>query len=441
MIAFKKPLLKESETAFAQTVMLRNGLGQPIIFGMNWTAIVGGQAHRLARKRARLLRATHYLFTGAPASTVGCVQLDKQYFAQSGRIYSAAALFSTTYPVAAVACLVPFEEGGCWMVAAHAGAILSQTDRWFADVTAAQLAVEQLRIRFPNLQVHQCVTASANALPAWVNESCAEHTRLLTNQSARVGVGVRVLLVLCLVLAIVFGTWLFKRPAHELTVVDQSPTQRWLESLNNHAMQLSVHSFSSLTRLLNDWRRTPFGPNGWQLLRVQCEPVSFEWSCAAQYRRKHRFALNEHLEAVKPADWTLRSIELDRAALTWVVAQAATPLELTRLAVPIDWMTALQRLTPLFEHIQIGIPSQIHIAAPLDGQGMPIARPNGLPTLQKRSLSVKGPLRSVTAFQHFPMPIRWRSATLDVGVVSGQDLSRSLLVVQLIGEMYEYGSE
>jgi len=139
----------------AKTVVVRNAFGQPVIFGMDWTAVVGGQPLKLARKHARLVRATHYVLIGAPAMTVGSVQLERQYFAQSCGIYSAAALFSVAYPSSAVACLVRFEEGGCWMVASHSGSIISATDRWFVDSQAALEALDAIRVRFPNLVVYE----------------------------------------------------------------------------------------------------------------------------------------------------------------------------------------------------------------------------------------------------------------------------------------------
>ena len=438
MVARVKTFLSPARKTTEKTVVLRNALGQPLIFGMNWGAVVGGQPMKLARKRARRLRATHYLVTGTPATVAGCVQLEKQYFAQASGIFSAAALFSTAYPVGALACLVRFEEGGCWLVAAHAGSILAQTDRWFANLQAAQEALEPLRLRFPNLQVHQELATSSGALPVWLSEKCSESARLRVSQVAGSSLGVRTLLVAGLVVTAALAQWLYRAPAFDSHVRDENPTQRWFDVLNHYALQHPVHGFADLNRVLADWRRVPFDPTGWKLVQVQCEPVSFDWSCAAQYRRQHRFALNRHLEAVKPAAWTLHAVALDRASLVWSVSQAAYSLDLTQDTLQPDWMHTLQTLSPLFEHIQLGLAAKLLLTAPLDTQGQPIALPVALPNWQKRSLVFKGPLRSVIALQKLQMPVRWRSATLEVGNLSGQALTRSALVVQLIGDMFEH---
>jgi hypothetical protein len=104
----------------------------------------------------------------------------------------------------------------------------------------------------------------------------------------------------------------------------------------------------------------------------------------------------------------------------------------------VDWMTSLQRLSPLFEHIQLGLSSKLIMSAPLDAQGRPLEQPADLPNWHQRSLAFKGPLRALTAIQALTAPVRWRSATLEVGNISGQELTRSALVVQLIGDLFEH---
>ena len=421
----------------AQTIVIRNALGQSVLFGMHWSAVIGGQAMKLARKRARLLRASHYLLAGAPASTVGCVQLDKHQHQSSEATYSAAALFAATFPVAAVASLVVFEDGRCWMVAAHSGSILSQTDQWFENLQDAQEALSEIRLRFPNLQVHQVCTASVTALPEWLNERCPEQTRLLVNRVSRLNASVGWSMVLAAALAGVWAYWTPETPVFDSTVAHDNPNQRWLEVMNHYALQHPVHGFSDLMRVMADWRRVPFDPSGWKLVKIQCEPLSFEWSCAAQYRREHRLALNQHLANAKPSDWILHPIALDQAALTWTIPQAAQALSLGQSQPPFDWMTTLQSVSPLFEYIQLGVPAKLRLSFPLSAQGQPIPEPPALPRWEKRSLALKGPMRSLPALQVLQTPVRWRSATLDVGAVSGHALTRSALVVQLTGEMFE----
>jgi hypothetical protein len=409
-----------------------------VIFGMDWTAVVGGQAVKLARKRATLAHATHYLLIGAPAMTVGCVQLERQYFAQSCGLYSAAALFAVAYPSAAVACVVRFEEGGCWMVASHSGSIISATDRWFVDTQAALDALKAIRLRFPNLVVHEEFVANSMRLPVWLNDKCSEHGRVSSHHAARIGGGFRVAALALIVALGLWINWVEQRSEDGSAVTQTPPGQRWLDTLGQFSRQHPVHAFADLMRVMADWRRVPFDPAGLQLLRVQCEPVAINWSCAAHYRRQHRFALNQHLEAVKPSEWEFHAVALDRAILTWSLAHAAQPLDFSREPLHADWMTSLQGLSPLFEHIQLGLAAKLSMNAPVDTRGRVLERPASLPNWHQRSLALKGPLRAMTALQALTVPVRWRSATLEVGNISGQDLTRSALVVQLLGDLFEH---
>lgn len=422
----------------AKTVVVRNAFGQPVIFGMDWTAVVGGQPVKLAKKHARLVRATHYLLIGAPATTVGCVQLERQYFAQSCGIYSAAALFAVAYPSAAVACLVRFEEGGCWMVASHSGSIISATDRWFVDTDSALAAMNAIRLRFPNLVVHEEFVANSLQLPVWLNDKCAEQARVSAQPAVRMGGKFRTPALALIVAIALWVNWVEQRFEEGAAVTQPHPDQRWLDTIGQFAQEHPVHAFADLMRVMAAWRRVPFGPAGWQLLRVQCEPVAVDWSCAAHYRRQHRFALNQHLEAVKPSEWEFHAVALDRAILTWSLARAAQPLDFSQEPLRIDWMTSLQRLSPLFEHIQLGVAAKLPINAPVDSHGRVLERPADLPNWQQRSLALKGPLRAMSALQALAVPVRWRSATLEVGNISGQELTRSALVVQLIGDLFEH---
>jgi hypothetical protein len=102
-----------------------------------------------------------------------------------------------------------------------------------------------------------------------------------------------------------------------------------------------------------------------------------------------------------------------------------------------DWMSYLQQITPIFETVQVGVATRLAIAAPLSGQGAPLERPSAIPVWQKRSLSLKGPLRSVAALSGLRVPLHWKNLSLSVDVRSGHGIARSQLVVQFEGDLFE----
>jgi hypothetical protein len=54
-----------------------------IVFGLDWSPLVGGIPAKLGRRRARSLRATHYLVIGSLAAVVGCGVVKKNSCSES----------------------------------------------------------------------------------------------------------------------------------------------------------------------------------------------------------------------------------------------------------------------------------------------------------------------------------------------------------------------
>ena len=123
--------------------------------------------------------------------------------------------------------------------------------------------------------------------------------------------------------------------------------------------------------------------------------------------------------------------------LTWTVQRAAQSLNLTGRREREDWMNYLQEVSPAFESIQVGAPARLAITAPVDGQGVPLARPDALVSWQKRSVAIKGPMRSIAALSGLKTSMHWRTLSLSVDAMSGVGIARSQLVVQLIGDLFE----
>jgi hypothetical protein len=100
-------------------------------------------------------------------------------------------------------------------------------------------------------------------------------------------------------------------------------------------------------------------------------------------------------------------------------------------------MSYLQEVSPVFESIQVGAAVRLAITAPTDAQGVPLTRPDAIALWQKRSVAIKGPMRSIAALSGLQSPLHWRTLSLQVDAMSGAGIARSQLVVQLIGDLFE----
>ncbi len=212
-----------------------------------------------------------------------------------------------------------------------------------------------------------------------------------------------------------------------------------MESGDGSLCNFAPHSSSNAcVSGVKAWQKTPLHPGGWRLNQVLCESLNLDWHCAARYQRFKKLARSEQLDAAKPEGWHIELIDMDHAVLRWQVLGAASLYEPASPTVPLkEWMSYLQGVTTVFESIQIGSGTQIIFPAPLDEHGVAFDRPAYIKPLKKRSIAIKGPLRSMVALKGLSVPVRWRSIHLEVGTTRGRGISSSALMVHLLGEVFE----
>lgn len=406
------------------------------VFGLQWTPLVGGRPSQVGRERARMLHATHYLIGAEPSAVLGYGKV----FLTSKRgrkppLHSAAMQYAHTHASGSVACVLPHNEYGFWVVAAHEGTVLVQSDKWFSSAEQAQELLALLAQRFPALSVRWLPAFDAAEPPEWLRASPGALSRL-TRLSKRV---VQRILIWSTILAALTGALLFTTPESKNKAVESTPdaSALWRGVMQRIADTYPIHTAVHIARVMEDWRQAPIYVAGWRLKQIQCEPKVLDWRCIARYQREHRMALNRTLEMSTPKGWMFQPFDLDHALLTWTVRQAAAPLDMAVGHEGADWMSYLQQVSPVFELVQIGVATRLAITAPLDAQGAPVDRPDFMPLWQKRSFVIKGPMRSVVALSGLSAPLHWRNLSLSVDGMSGSGVARSQLVVQFIGDLFE----
>lgn len=428
----------------ARSLIMRHPQGVCLVFGLDWLPIVGGEPEKLALRRARSLNATHFLVLGEPGAVVGCsaIQFEADRTKSLGgerarRLYSAAALFAMKYPIGIVAGIYHLPASGYWMVAVNAGRVLAQTDRWFATLDQADAAMAALGDRFPNLQAMPLEMLTEAALPDWAREAPQERVRL--KRLSMTSVFWTRFSFFAFFVASSFGIWALLSPAPvPLAQSAEHADTQWKAVMDRFATSHPIHHPTHMFQVLNAWKKTPLQPGGWRLNQVLCESSNLDWHCAARYQRFKKLARSEQLDAAKPEGWHIELIDMDHAVLRWQVLGAASLFEPLSPAIPLkEWMSYLQGVTPVFDSIQIGTGTQIILPAPLDEQGMAFDRPAYIKPLKRRSIAIKGPLRSMVALKGLSVPVRWRSVHLEVGTPRGRGISSSGLMVHLLGEVFE----
>jgi len=409
--------------------------GVQFLFGLQWTPLLGGRPLQIGRERARLLHATHYLVSPEPGAVLGYGKVTSAKEQRGNFLHSAAMQYARTHASGTVACVLPYAQHGYWVVAAHEGQVLVQSDKWFVRSEQAEELLALLAVRFPELDVCWLSSFDVSTPPEWLVPQPDGLSRLTRLGKRSVP---KILLAVILFVGVVASV--FTRafdPVRVETEATPSVTMRWDEVMQRLAELYPIHTPLHIARVIDDWRRTPLYVAGWKLKQIQCESKGLEWRCMARYQREHRLALNKSLEGMTPQGWNFRPFDLDHAVLTWTVLQAAQALDLTGRHAREDWMSYLQEVSPVFESIQVGAAARLAITAPIDGQGVPLARPDSLASWQKRSVAIKGPMRSIAALSGLQTPLHWRTLSLSVDAMSGVGIARSQLVVQLIGDLFE----
>lgn len=417
--------------------------GVEIVFGLDWSPLIGGEPEALGRRRARSLRATHYLVMEELAAVVGCgvvhqLNTAKRRTHRTGRrvLYAAAAMFAASYSEGVFAAVYSMGHKGYWLVAVNAGLVLAHTDRWYADLEDVEVALSGLKARFPSIQISRAVSLVESSPPDWVLKNLILKARLQKISGSQLSTLCVATLVLMTGGMIWFWTGQSRVPQEQLP--EARPEVLWLQVYEDFVKTHPVHHPEQLFRVISAWQVAPLSPDGWSLKQILCEPSGMDWHCAARYQRFKMHALSEKLEAAKPDGWTAEFIDLDHGVLRWQVTGAASLFESASATTPLkNWLSFLQGVTPVFESIQIGTGTAILFSAPVDRHGMTLERPSFIKPLKRRSISIKGPLRSMSAMRGFPVPVRWRGLQLDIGSPSGQGIRRSELTVSLTGEVFE----
>src|SRR5690606_15590762 len=125
------------------------GLG----FGLEWLPLVTGRPDRSARRLARQHKASHMVFAGDAAASVGLVLGNSVTDSGATEVHSAAQIVAGIFASGTVAVVLPLTDALRWMVAVHEGAVLARTDVLFEQVDEIRPILDDLRRAHPSLRL------------------------------------------------------------------------------------------------------------------------------------------------------------------------------------------------------------------------------------------------------------------------------------------------
>lgn len=433
------------------------GSERMLAFGLRWFALIGSNVPKLARSRGRRLRATHYVVGGSPAMVAGYGRARSGWrrlrfthraaAAAPARLQSAAQLFALAYPDGGHS-VVRLPDGRHWLVAAQAGAVLSQSDRVFGSLDAAQQEQRALLAQRPSLQEH--ASDRVWAMLAQAVEPDAALTGL-PSRWAELPFALRLFLACIGLAAAAPPLWnaivdaIRRKEAPEAgPVAVRDPV------VDAYAAVLgatTIHPPAELMRLLASVAALPIQVQGWALRRAHCDAGPQQWNCAAAYSRVHPLATNHGLHALVPAGWQVSFKPLEEATLAWRVT--SLPIRLTDTSLPtalqVDTQVAggLQGLRPAFASVALSPAMPLMSfaahspAAERADAGQAHSASFDMPVVRRRTLVMHGPLRSMAMLPGPVTAARWSRLVVNVQPQPRPSLAASALVAELQGDLYE----
>lgn len=433
------------------------GSERMLAFGLRWFALIGSNVPKLARSRGRRLRATHYVVGGSPAMVAGYGRARSGWrrprFAhrtEAGArapVQSAAQLFALAYPEGGHS-LVRLQDGRHWLVAAQAGAVLSQSDRVFDSIEAAQQEQRVLLAQRPALREH-----AADRVWTMLAQAVEPDAALtvLPSRWAELPLALRLFLACIGLAAGAPPLWNAAVDAiRRKAAPEAEPIAVRDPVVDAYAAALSattLHPPAELMRLLASMAALPVQVQGWALRRAHCDAGPQQWNCAAAYSRVHPLATNHGLHALAPAGWQVSFKPLEDATLAWRVTSMPIRLADTSLptALQVDTQVAggLQGLRPAFASVALSpaaplmpLAARTPATARSDaGQAHPAL--SDMPVVRRRTLVMHGPLRSMAMMPGPVTAARWSRLVVNVQPQPRPSLAASALVAELHGDIYE----
>jgi len=420
-----------------EPLLLETPAHAALVFGLRWSPLVGSRPDLLARKRARLAGASHYVYGGNRSAAVGCTRLRQPPKA----CYSAAQLFALAHPDGMAAGLLAMSDARVWLVAAQDGAVLARTDRIFATADLARSALQELTASYPGIdaRLFELTPADLPPQPAAILWRTGSGWSALPRSGKVIG---GLLLALTLGFSVPAG-W---RAWHRTTAAvpdatSVAPARAWNDALARTAAALPLHAPAVTGRLFASLRRLPLNRRGWSLRDASCRPGGAAWRCEASYVRAAPGATFAAFSAGLPPSVQPSLKQLDLAQMQWRLGQPSARLTLAQIpsahATSQGLASALQRIRPAFQEISLSEAAALPVVPPRDAQGRTLPQPQGLPALRQRVLRLQGPLRSFALFDPAMAPSAWSELGLTHRALSEPTVNLSALSAHLHGVVYE----
>jgi hypothetical protein len=393
-----------------------------VVFGVDWSPLIGSRAESAARKKAAGVKATHYVLVSNSGQTgLGTVKLGRSDMKHVGKrkLYPAAAAMALFRPTSTAVGFFELDDGRIWLVKVQNGMVQRGGDLVYQDQDMAWARLHQLQTD---------AQEDTHGGPAWafysnVEVEGSEHLTLEELLNVEIApleprkfsfdqlpkpVRVCFWLSMGIVVAHIgydaYQSWAKERELEKLRANMQDPQQAWDRAVQEEAALKRWDRSSTVEALYEQVSVVPLDIDGWALVKFWCVPSGQKWSCSATYKRSAYGTTNDRFEAAIPRSWKASFDPFLQATANWSFDGAGGPVGLRPADLPrVDQIyrkpvSQLQEVLPAFKSIRLASAKPWGIQTPLDGNGKPISKPSNFTVPGAVQLVLEGPLRSLSVW-------------------------------------------
>lgn len=422
-----------------------------IVFGgIAWKPLIGSNLAGQSEKFAVSNKATHYVAAGEHSAAVGTIKLPADKQEDKGRnFYSAAAVFAQAHQSGVLITTQEMLDGRVWVVAAHDGVVVRDTDTLLSHAEAQELIADVKR-RHANAVV---IKGEFETLQYLNSKSQLVPVR---NALQKIPKPVKIFVVF-LVLLMVFDTSWTQYKKYEIRQARALDTSQyvdahaeWTNALNQWATAVKPDGRSGLINLYVELGKTPMKIGGWSQSEASCTRAPNGWSCSARYEAGVN-ATNLSFIQNMPKGWTATWDGLTAAIGSWSVNVERKSINRASIQKISDfslvYISSLQQILPAFKKVTLASPTAVAVPEPQvyinRGQGeelVPVPYPDAntagieLPSVQ--TFEMEGPLRTMAV-----LPLINETVIKQLRFVVGShgsvpSLRDSIYTAKLTGEIY-----
>lgn len=217
---------------------------------------------------------------------------------------------------------------------------------------------------------------------------------------------------------------------------------RWQQYLTQWLNSAGTPSHTGMQRLWQAIGTLPVAQAGWTLQSFHCQEQGVPWHCDARYVRSRTHASAAAFMALARPHWQVSWPQLDEASVQFKVQVARQPLDLDNLMhEPVGLIPdadLLQAIRPLLRAIRVDAPRSVQLQPPRDGNGAVLAKPDSVPSLATREITLQAPLRSFTLLTpELTKRIAWHELVVHLQPRVEPTTKTSVLMATLRGKSFE----